>query len=606
MAAASMMAASPAVPLVPEGSQYAPAGSPMGDQLAPSVAFRSNGGCLVWHDNFTDGDGFGVSARRLSGQLSGLSSLRVNEDSVGDQQNPQVVILADGSNLIVWQSGVREAQRILGRVLKANGQFAGPEFQISAEGTDNRNPSLSVSGDNTVFVVWSADGVDGNRTAVQGRMLDASGTPIGQAFQLNQESKFNQRDPVVTTTGDGSLVVVWISEHQRFENSVDVFARRFSANGKAQGDEFVINTSRRPCATATVVGLSGQGFLASWSEHDDSDKRHLWDVMLRVWGDRVAETSPIRINQRQIGVQFFPRLAVIDGLVLAIYRSGGGDGRGEGIVGRWLESDGQFASDEFIVNSKTAGDQMNPTLAGDASGRLIAVWSTFSGISRGMDLAAQRFGRPEVPLPAGPLPYVFAASSSRLLVTWPEVHGFEVAGYEVYVNGSTLAHTTASNSYVLSGLPPSSSTSVRVGYVLTDGRRSALSPSATGVTWGEDDNADGLPDDWQLSFFGTRRELWPSPVDDSDGDGVSNRNEFLSGTNPTSAASLLQVLLVESPQGPLLTWNTMPGGIYQPQWSSNLRDWSDLGSPRLAPSEVDSLPASDTPANSYYRVTFLR
>jgi len=443
-------------------------------------------------------------------------------------------------------------------------------------------------------------------SAVQGRRLSASGQLLGEAFTLNQSTRFNQRDPVVATTGSGDWVVVWISEHQRFENSVDVIGRRLGPGGDFLEDEVVINTSRRPCTTPTVAGLAGRGFIASWAEHQDVDSRFQWDISARVWGDLAPLGSDFLINSRQIGFQVMPRLAVSGDSVFAVYRSAGGDGYGDGVVGRWMSTEGSLLGDELVINSRTAGDQMTPTLAADSTGRVVVVWSTFGGISKGMDLAAQRYARPQAPLAPPAAPYLFAASSSKILITWPEIGGLGVVGYELYVDGATTPLKSSEGSFSLGGLAPSSTHSVRVGYVLADGRRSPLSVSASGKTWGEDDNADGLPDDWQTVYFGSRPELWPGLSEDTDGDGVNNRNEFLAGTDPKDAANFLHAELIATSQGPLLTWNSRPGAIYQPQWSSNLRDWNNLGSPRLSAATTDSTPAGETPASSYYRVNLLR
>jgi len=260
----------------------------------------------------------------------------------------------------------------------------------------------------------------------------------------------------------------------------------------------------------------------------------------------------------------------------------------------------------LTVNTKIGGDQMHPTVAADSTGRVIAVWSTYAGIAKGMDLAAQRYARPSAPLDAPAAPYLFATSSARLLVTWPEVSGLAVVGYDVYVDGAAVPVRTLAGSYSLSGLAPSSTHSIQVSYVLSDGRRSPLSPAATGSTWGEDENADGLPDDWQSQYFGADPESWPVVGADTDGDGVSDRNEFLAGTDPKNAASALHVALVSTPQGALLSWNSRPGAIYQVQWSVDLRDWNNLGAPRLSAATSDSIPAGESPASSYYRVNLLR
>ena len=44
----------------------------------------------------------------------------------------------------------------------------------------------------------------------------------------------------------------------------------------------------------------------------------------------------------------------------------------------------------------------------------------------------------------------------------------------------------------------------------------------------------GMPDSWQLAYFGNLNQ---NPSGDFDGDGVNNLSEFLDGTNPTNAAS---------------------------------------------------------------------
>ena len=66
-----------------------------------------------------------------------------------------------------------------------------------------------------------------------------------------------------------------------------------------------------------------------------------------------------------------------------------------------------------------------------------------------------------------------------------------------------------------------------------------------------DGDRDGLPDSWELANFGNLNQY---PTGDSDGDGVSNLDEFLDGTNPASSASLLFRLTVQS-NGGLVTVN---------------------------------------------------
>jgi hypothetical protein len=49
-----------------------------------------------------------------------------------------------------------------------------------------------------------------------------------------------------------------------------------------------------------------------------------------------------------------------------------------------------------------------------------------------------------------------------------------------------------------------------------------------------DSDNDGLPDDWELKYFGGDIRVMSSPDDDDDGDGITNWNEFLAGSSPES------------------------------------------------------------------------
>ncbi|HUA66450.1 MAG TPA: hypothetical protein VME24_11420 [Alphaproteobacteria bacterium] len=58
--------------------------------------------------------------------------------------------------------------------------------------------------------------------------------------------------------------------------------------------------------------------------------------------------------------------------------------------------------------------------------------------------------------------------------------------------------------------------------------------SAPAMLW-YDGNGNGLPDSWEMQYFGNLNQ---TATGDYDGDGVDNLQEFLDGTNPTNAASV--------------------------------------------------------------------
>src|SRR2546423_3271959 len=67
-----------------------------------------------------------------------------------------------------------------------------------------------------------------------------------------------------------------------------------------------------------------------------------------------------------------------------------------------------------------------------------------------------------------------------------------------------------------------------------------------------DSNGNGLPDSWELTYFGNLNQ---NAAGDADGDGISNLQEFFDGTNPNSNASARPRLNVLSDGGGLVTVN---------------------------------------------------
>lgn len=148
----------------------------------------------------------------------------------------------------------------------------------------------------------------------------------------------------------------------------------------------------------------------------------------------------------------------------------------------------------------------------------------------------------------------------------------------------------------------------QLAYVMAGGQRSTLSDPATGTTWGEDENLDGLPDDWQVRYWGPKRADWPPGNIDSDGDGASNSDEFLAGTDPTDVQSVLKMWITRSAQGRRLNWTTQPGFIYQVLKANDLAfNWTNVGDPRFAPGTSDSIPIiGGSGGTAFYRIIRVR
>jgi len=92
----------------------------------------------------------------------------------------------------------------------------------------------------------------------------------------------------------------------------------------------------------------------------------------------------------------------------------------------------------------------------------------------------------------------------------------------------------------------------------------------------EDHNFDGLDDRWQREQFAVFSSAEAHADADADADGYTNREEFLTGKNPTDTGSfpLLEIGSISvNEQGTTIQWDSVPGKRYQ-VWSKPDAAWA--------------------------------
>jgi hypothetical protein len=615
------------------GTEYAIAGTLAGDQVRPAIGLGAGGGYLVWEDNLTDGDGLGVSALRLDNSFSApFAHFRVNATATGDQEHPQVALLNGGGAAFSWQGGKVGRQHIYARFLSASNTWTSANDILVNTATNvfQIAPSIATLTNGNVIVVYASLNQQSTNSLqdVYGQILSPSGQRIGSEFLVNQFTSFNQRAPAVAALAGGGFVVTWISEMQRAGSdsspsysfvyqptnmpSVDIYARLFTAGGTPAGGEFLVNNSYDICGNPQLASGSDGGFMIAWSQKNARIPQYSWDVFARPYSSGAVGGNIVTVNTRLYGDQYLPQISALGTDYLIVWTSLGQDGSREGVFAQFLRGNGAPAGSEFQVNTTTASQQMHPAIASDSYGRFLVAWTSFVGGAGSFDLYAQRYINVAQPLQAMDAPFVhspFVVSNGaylpRLQVSWPLQSGLPIDHYEVYVDGSPApAATLTTNSWTLSGILPNTTHTFQVAYVVIDGRRSPLSPAASGATWQGLVYGGALPVEWVAQYYGWGNP-WPSANAPLAPQGPTLAQVFLSGGNPLDASTWLQVHMGNSPMGYFISWNPQPGLTYQVQTSTNLSGWSNLGPARFASGSSDSVYVGVSNAG-YYRVLLMR
>lgn len=121
-----------------------------------------------------------------------------------------------------------------------------------------------------------------------------------------------------------------------------------------------------------------------------------------------------------------------------------------------------------------------------------------------------------------------------------------------------------------------------------------------------DANNDGLPDAWQILYFGSYSNAEAAPGADPDHDGMTNLQEYLAGTNPLDPTSELS-LKVARGNSLTLTFSAMAEKSYTIEFSDSLTPGSwqrlvDVPAVSGPPTRLIQITDPDTLTNRYYRV----
>jgi Putative metal-binding motif len=197
-------------------------------QANPTVAALPDGNfVIVWDSDSQDGSGYGVFANVFNTLGSPLKAeFQINQDTNGNQIQPDVAVLSDGRFIVTWNSVTASSSGISAqvwmRIFSADGTPDGDDVLVSVNASDAGSPSVSVFSDDSSLFVWHQSG-DGDDLGVMGRLYSASLITEAPPFVINQVVTGAQQLPAVATTNMFTFLAAW--EGPGDGGGVDIFSR---------------------------------------------------------------------------------------------------------------------------------------------------------------------------------------------------------------------------------------------------------------------------------------------------------------------------------------------------------------------------------------------
>jgi parallel beta-helix repeat protein len=221
-------------------------------------------------DTTTDSNStsFGIFAQRYSANGSRVGSeFQVNTFAATELGKPVLTALSGGGFMAAWQSIDQDGDEygIFGQRYDGAGNRVGGEFQINAYTTTSQNtPAIATLTDGSVVVSWNSYGQDGSGYGVVAKRYDASGVALGNEFVVNSSTNATQKNPAIAPLSNGGFTITWRSQSQ-FDGDYGVYGQRYDATGSQVGNEFQISSfTSQDQARAAVTSSPNGGFTAIW------------------------------------------------------------------------------------------------------------------------------------------------------------------------------------------------------------------------------------------------------------------------------------------------------------------------------------------------------
>lgn len=349
---------------------------------------------------------------------------------------PSVAATPSGGFIAGWWRANSGNGQIVGRRLQADAMPLGGERELlePIEGRvmlNRSRPELRVLAGDAVQVAWSGNFWEKTgknhwtwRDTIMTRRYDRDGMPLTDYVPVPIQHDGEQAYPAIATTANDNIVIVWSGAGEGDNNGS--FQRLFRADGTPSEVVSPVNTVTVNGQFQPRVAGSAFRYAVVWRGYGPGDEQGVFVRMFDAAG--ISPGAETRVNETTAGMQLQPDIAMRpDGRSVVVWQ-GNGPGDDWGVFARRYTAGGVPLGGEIAVNTTTAGNQINPSVATMPDGGFVVAWN---GAGDGDDTGVfmrrfDAYGTPHGPelrvntttLGAQAQPSVAVARGGEIVVVW--------------------------------------------------------------------------------------------------------------------------------------------------------------------------------------------
>ncbi|MDA9020304.1 putative Ig domain-containing protein, partial [Flavimaricola sp.] len=242
------------------GGEFLVNSTTAGSQENVSACDLEDGGLVVvWQDDSSDGDGYGIFAQRFDASLNRVGvEFQVNTSIVGEQLAPRVTGTEGGGFFVTWRSNsslsLNSDTAVTGQFFNSDAARVGGEKQIFYDpesGSEIRSPVATLS-DGNIAITWTV--VSGQESEVFVQIIGDDGSEITTPILINGAVSSYYSHSVIRSV-EGGFVVAWQDSIGQPPMGYNIIVALYDNAGNAVGDPTVVNP--QPVATGWMsdVGM---------------------------------------------------------------------------------------------------------------------------------------------------------------------------------------------------------------------------------------------------------------------------------------------------------------------------------------------------------------